>query len=78
MCLLGSLFISREPWQENILLQFSNMALLLIVIETSSQSGFEERNNSFCRLLYALWSDLKRGRTQVGQKIGLRSDCEGR
>lgn len=54
MCLLGSLFISREPWQENILLQFSNMALLLIVIETSSQSGFEERNNSFCRLLYAL------------------------
>lgn len=45
ICLLGSLIISREPWQENVILWLTLTALLLIEIEISDQSGFEESNN---------------------------------
>lgn len=67
--MLGSLIISRDLWQENIILQSSNMFLLLIEIEISNQSGFGECNNSFCRLLYAPQPGIKEGRTR-GRKMG--------
>lgn len=66
--MLGFLIISRDVWQENIILQFSNMSLLLIEIEISDQSGSDEYNNSFCR--------HQEGK-DTGQKNGLRSDCNG-
>lgn len=68
--MLDSLIMSREPGRERLLVRVSNLALGLMEMEISGQSGWAGCVASLCRLLHGPEPDLKEERTETGQKMG--------